>query len=80
MKKKKNEKKGAGTEWASAHFNMGTVSQYKHCIVTWWFWSAVLARGKCIAIEDCIVTWVCSGLELYCNRKSLAGQVVSQYT
>ena len=39
-----------------------------------------MARGKFIAIEDCIATWVCSGLELYCNRKSLAGEVVSQYT
>ena len=60
---------------------MVTVSQYKHCIVTWWFWSAVLARGMCITIEDCIATWVCSGFELYCNRKGLvAGNFVSQYT
>ena len=36
-KKKKNTKKNAGTEWATTYFNMGTVSQYKHCIVTWWF-------------------------------------------
>ena len=44
MKKKRCEKmekkNSAGTEWTTAHFSMGTVSQYKHCIVTWWFWSA----------------------------------------
>ena len=61
-KKMKNEKKKiAGTKWATAHFNIGTVSHYKHCIVTWWFWSTVLARGKCIAIDDSIATWGCSG-------------------
>ena len=29
----KNEKK-MQTEWATAHFNMGIVSQYMNCIVT----------------------------------------------
>ena len=78
MKKKKTKKK-AGTEWATAYFNMGIVSQYKHCIVTWWFgvqfWlgEGVLQHG-CAVAENCIATgrfvgWaiILQYTKLYCD-------------
>ena len=53
MKKKKEQQK---IGWATAHFNMGNVSQYRHCIMTWWAGRLLGLVMSVSQYNHCIVT------------------------